>query len=457
MKLSVTKGLIVSLPAMMLAVMLAGCATDAPPPPPPLPPPAPAGPPVALAPDISDAASVYVDYINSVRGMNGAFSNGSSVQSQLLSGASYEPNQLARGVIAYGAIVAMQEPSFRSALRAYASSDTARADLVSRITNDPNYASVLPDADIAARRVILALSSDGQSVYRSGASVKQAAYDIQHQNWSKEFITNRDERLAMAKQNSVTLKGVQSDESARLLTAALTGTGLVTRATTGQSTGSYTIQGDSVTPSTGSGNGDQSSLNTATAGQSPVSAQAPQLAQAAGDKAVPAAAEADLEFDRPDLFNAPYTPEVNRSLAIAALAILGEGGANHADTLVKLLDEDDGQKCLNMSKLNLYQCLAVAKPYYEDVFCLGQHILMDTGQCIGKMSSNALSFEPVQNIGFNLDGTMAHADAEPYLKPVPAPKCRKGRKCPVVTTAKTTTTAAPATKKPAPAKKRRRH
>ena len=37
-----------------------------------------------------------------------------------------------------------------------------------------------------------------------------------------------------------------------------------------------------------------------------------------------------------------------------------------------------------MSKLNLYQCLAVAKPHYEDVFCLGQHVLIDTGQCVMK-------------------------------------------------------------------------
>jgi hypothetical protein len=38
--------------------------------------------------------------------------------------------------------------------------------------------------------------------------------------------------------------------------------------------------------------------------------------------------------------------------------------------------------CLRMSKLNLFQCLAVSKPWYEDVFCLGQHALIDTGECI---------------------------------------------------------------------------
>jgi hypothetical protein len=35
-----------------------------------------------------------------------------------------------------------------------------------------------------------------------------------------------------------------------------------------------------------------------------------------------------------------------------------------------------------MAKLNLYQCLAVAKPNYEDVFCMGQHGMADTGACL---------------------------------------------------------------------------
>ena len=35
-----------------------------------------------------------------------------------------------------------------------------------------------------------------------------------------------------------------------------------------------------------------------------------------------------------------------------------------------------------MAKLNLFQCLSVAGPEYEDVFCLGQHAVLDTGQCV---------------------------------------------------------------------------
>ena len=419
MTVAVTKGVYSSLLALTFAMTLASCATDAPPPPPPAPPPAPAGPPVALAPEISDAAAVYVDYIETAKAMRADFSNGTAVQSQLQAGASFEPSQLARGAVAYAAIVAMQEPSFRSALRGYAANDAARAQMVQQLLSNPDYAAAIPGADVAARRVILALSSDGQSVYNSGAGVKRAAYDVQHQSWSKEMIADRDGRLTMAKQNSIQLRSVQSDESAQLLTAALTGNGLVTHATTGQSTGGYVIQGDGVsfTPAASEAPAGQSSAATPPG--------APAWAATATDVAQPAAAivpTAQTDFDRPDLFDKPYTPAVNRALTIAAIAILGEGGSDRADSLVSLLDDGDSSKCLNMSKLNLYQCLAVAKPYYEDVFCLGQHVLMDTGQCLGKMSSNALSFEPVTHIGFNDDGSMAHADAEPYIKPVAVKK-----------------------------------
>ena len=416
MNRALTKSICTSLIALSLGVILAGCATDAPPPPPP-PPPAPAGPPVALATEISDAAAIYQDYIKKASVMKGQYVDGPSVQAQLASAEAFEPGQLAHGAVAYAAIVAMQEPAFRSSLRTYAANEATRADIKSRLIADPAYAAVIPGAEAAARRVILALSSDGQSVYKAGASVKQAAYDIQHDKWSKEFIADPAGRLAMAKSNSVTLASVQSDNSAKLLAAALSGDGLVTSAMTGQSTGQVTVQ---------------SGLPLQATQQTPVTAGNPALIPDAGTAPAPAQASAapasTSVFDRADLFNLPYSQAVNRALTIAALAMLGEGGETNLPTLTSLLDDGEGERCLKMSKLNLYQCLAVAKPHYEDVFCIGQHILMDTGQCIGKMSSNALSFAPVTRVGFKADGTSAYADPKPYLKPAPVKKAATKKK-----------------------------
>jgi hypothetical protein len=36
----------------------------------------------------------------------------------------------------------------------------------------------------------------------------------------------------------------------------------------------------------------------------------------------------------------------------------------------------------------------VAKPHYEDVFCLGQHVLMDTGSCMIKSAGAAMPIDP---------------------------------------------------------------
>ena len=43
---------------------------------------------------------------------------------------------------------------------------------------------------------------------------------------------------------------------------------------------------------------------------------------------------------------------------------------------------DYARFCLRLAKLNLYQCLASSGPHYEDIFCLGQHAMIDPGQCV---------------------------------------------------------------------------
>lgn len=316
----------------LASVILAGCATDEQPPAPPPPPPPPAAPPIALSPLISDAASVYVDYISDAKRINADFKNGNMIQDSLATGASYEPQQLTRGLVAYAAIVAMQDPSYRAAVRQFASNSDTRNDMAARIMGDYTYASGIGGADSAAMRVIDALSEDGKSLYDNGAAVKQAAYGLQKEAWSKSPIEGRDARMAKAKQNSVTLRSVKSGDSARLLNAA--------------------VKGEGINPASGG-----------------------------------------LEQR---LYAKPYTSVVHRALTIAALSILGEGGQERDQWLSVALDDSDGPNCLGLAKLNLYQCLAVAKPHYEDVFCLGQHVLMDTGQCIGQMSSYALSFAPVK-------------------------------------------------------------
>jgi hypothetical protein len=68
---------------------------------------------------------------------------------------------------------------------------------------------------------------------------------------------------------------------------------------------------------------------------------------------------------------------VAHGVALAALTVLGEEGKARA-----LMSEPRTGSCLRLAKLNLYQCLASAGPHYEDIYCLGQHAMIDPGQCV---------------------------------------------------------------------------
>ena len=90
----------------------------------------------------------------------------------------------------------------------------------------------------------------------------------------------------------------------------------------------------------------------------------------------------------------PYPPMVAHALQLAAVAALGEATDSAYDTLTTITVDDDTTACLHMAKLNLHQCLAVAKPNYEDIFCLGQHAMSDTGACLVKNVGMDMPVEP---------------------------------------------------------------
>ena len=292
-----------------------------------IPPNAVAPPPVSLSGRVLEAASEYHDYMQRAARITPSFTTGAQIESSLNEGEDYEAQQLSRGVIAYGALVALQDPNFVASVRTFAVDPVGRRSLAARIASDPNYVAALPGAPGAAGLVIATLDADAARVRGAGELMKQFAYDVQHQAWSKRDITDPATRLARAKQES-------------------------------------------------------------NAPMTPVPANVDQLKGAvSGDASL--ASRGLLVSGAPSA--PPYTPVVSRALAVAALAALGEGGDANDAQVGSLLDESAGGFCFNMSKLNLYQCLAVAKPWYEDVFCLGQHVLIDTGQCVAKEAGSIRS------------------------------------------------------------------
>jgi len=308
--------------AVALATLVVGCAEPAAPPAPPVA----KAPPVTLSPRVIEAAAGYRTYMTRAAAISPAFADGPSIAQSLSAGASYEPKQLVSGAIAYGAIVALQDPAFVAGVRAFAADPAQRQSVAYSILRDPAYAVGFEGSAGAAGAIIAALGDQGRLVYDQGKLVKQAAYDIQRSNWSKADVIDRPGRLQQAKTLSAAPLLGDSAEAARLQQAAL-GVG----------------QTPAATP------------------PAPVSP--------------------------------PYTPLVIRSLAVAALAALGQAGDASLEQVNGLMSEPNAGACLNLSKLNLYQCLAVSKPHYEDVFCLGEHVMMDTGRCLMKSSGAAMPLE----------------------------------------------------------------
>ena len=307
------------LAAMASAAILVSCAE----------PPAPkavqaSAPPIALAQTVIDQASAYRFYIEQAGAVTPTFADGAGIAEALKVGASYEPKQLLRGAIAYGAVVALQDPEFVAGVRRHAGSPEQRRLIAYEIMKDPAYVIGLEGSAGAAGLVVAALGADGAKVYEAGAAVKQSAYNVQRQAWSKAEVVGRAQRLAQVKSLSTTPVVGEIGETERLQRAAV---GLQ----------SLDLSRGAATP--------------------------------------------------------PYTPSVVRSLSIAALAVLDYAGETNLETLNALMAEPNTSSCASMAKLNLYQCLAVAKPHYEDVFCLGQHAMMDSGRCVIKASGMPEPYE----------------------------------------------------------------
>ena len=326
--------------------MIAACAATEPEPPPPPPPPSPPPPALALNQGVSEAASIYVAFIREVGTIEAGFPDAESIQNAIRTGSAYEPAQLSRGMIAYGAVLALQSPEFVAGVRQYAADPVQREEIINRIIQDPAYAATLPGADAAAGLIVSTLGEDIAALSTIAEAIKEDAYTIQgradpRRRWATRPMDDRQGRLDAAKANSVVVMLPSAEDASLLFTAAHAGSGL-------------------------------------------------ELA--------------------PIKLQPPYTQPVINSLAIAALAALGAGGDDFRTYTEALVVETNNEFCLNMSKLNLFQCLAASRPHYEDIFCIGQHIVSDLATC----AAQSMGPMPVMipTTAFALDeGTLTGAPA----------------------------------------------
>lgn len=257
----------------------------------------------------AEAAAAFDGYMHAAAGIDAGFKSGAGVAAALHIGAAYDPRQLEEGMVAYGAMAALQSPRFVYGVMDAAADPQSRRALIDALLAEPWAATRLPGAEDAAGMASAAILDEASPVLSAGKALKQASYDVQHQSWSIAKASDQSGRLAHAKAVSARPATAGDQDMARLMTRI-----------------------------------------------SSVSSLGPQ-----GGGGVSSAGA--------------------RSVALAALSIL-DGASGEDERLDKLFHDRTSADCLRLAKLNLFQCLSVAGPEYENVYCLGQHAVLDTGQCV---------------------------------------------------------------------------
>ncbi|WP_298747753.1 hypothetical protein [uncultured Brevundimonas sp.] len=273
---------------------------------------------IRLNQSVADAAAVYMAFSRDMAALEGGFTDPEQIQAALRRGAAYDPGQISRGLVAYASILALQSPEFVSGVRSLADDQATREGLVARIVADPRHASTLPGADAAAGLVMATLSADINALARAANSIENDAYAIQ-----APYDPRRSWGVAEVWGREARLE-VAKVRSAQIM--------------------------------------------------QPAADEASRLFEAAhsGGGALPVSGAPRKP---------PYPPAVVNGLALAALAALGYAGENARANTDALQFDRVSQGCLTMSKLNLFQCLAASRPNYEDMFCLGRHIVRDLATC----------------------------------------------------------------------------
>lgn len=272
---------------------------------------------ISLNDGVAQAASIYVTFTADVGTIRAGFPDAESIQAAMRKGAAYDPAQLSQGMIAYASIIALQSPEYVAGVRQFGVDPVQRQKMINDIVNDPAYAGTLPGADAAASLIIATLGQDITAMTTIADAVEGDAYTIQER-------TDPRRRWAILPiaNREVRLESAKSISTGHMLPSPEASARLFAAANAGT--------GLNVTPGT----------------------TAP-----------------------------PYTPAVINALAIAALAALGAAGDEARPNTAALMNDSSSQFCLNMSKLNLYQCLAASRPSYEDMFCVGRHIVRDLATC----------------------------------------------------------------------------
>ena len=262
--------------------------------------------------EVVEAASAYEIFVERAGAIDARFADGEAIRAAMITSETWQPEQLGQGVVDYAALVALQDPRFVEGVRRAGATAANAETLIRALEADPRQVAAIEGADGAASHINAVLTAQAERLAETGRKVKQSAYDIQHQAWSRQTVPDGAARLALAKRLANLPVAPTAEDVAHLFQIA-----------------------------------------------------ASQPAYAGAPSSAPPG----------------YTPVVQRALTLAALAALGRANRDELET-AGLMRTRASADCMQMARLNLYQCLAVAGPHYEDIFCMGEHALKETSQCL---------------------------------------------------------------------------
>lgn len=241
--------------------------------------------------------------------------------------------RLGPGMMSYGALVAAQNSQFTDSVIAEAEAVGVEG-VIYKLYSDPNYASAFAGAPSAAMDINAAWAADKSMIASAGAAVKQQSYDLQKDPaWKKQRTDDRKARIASIK----------------------------SAGRTRPMAGTTVMRGIAQAGAIRSDDFD-------------AGAKRAEFWQAFGRSGAPNAYSPSTQMG----------PRVKKALTLAALETLGATGQPSQTWIQNYLTTPVLAQCSNWSRLHTEQCVAAGHYKYEDAFCVAEHQLTDTSECLTK-------------------------------------------------------------------------
>jgi hypothetical protein len=146
---------------------------------------------------VSQKAAVYMTYQSDVEEIGDTpFRSVDDVNNALTTLGGHNADQLTRGWISYSALIASQDPEFRTAVR-NAEAYFGREEAISTFASSTSYARRLDGGNSAVGTALKATEQDLPRVYAAADRIWEQGYTLQGFGWGKALIRDHSARTSL--------------------------------------------------------------------------------------------------------------------------------------------------------------------------------------------------------------------------------------------------------------------